>query len=151
MPLSPSGKLDRRALPPPVRQDSPRQYIAPRTPHEQLVVQVWSEVLGVERVSIDDNFFHLGGHSLLATQVLSRIRQVYPVNLPLRSLFEEPTVENLAQLIVAAQNGRAFGRADRAGDLFVSTSNKINAEELVDKLDQLSDDDVETLLQQALA
>jgi amino acid adenylation domain-containing protein len=150
MPLSPSGKLDRRALPPPVRQESPRQYIAPRTPHEKLVAQVWSEVLGVERVSIDDNFFHLGGHSLLATQVLSRLRQVYPVNLPLRSLFEEPTVENLARLIVTAQNGRTLGRTDRAGDLIASASN-VNAEELAVNLDQLSDDDVEVLLQQALA
>src|SRR5262249_19086777 len=94
LPLSPNGKLDRRALPAPdrARPELDEAYVAPRTPVEQRLADLWAEVLGVERVGVQDNFFELGGHSLLATQVISRMRKSLEVELPLRALFEAPTV-----------------------------------------------------------
>ncbi|MBN3950378.1 MAG: amino acid adenylation domain-containing protein [Nostoc sp. NMS7] len=99
MPLTPSGKVDRRALPTPedFRPDVEAEYVAPRTIVEEALAGIWSEVLKIEQVGIHDNFFELGGHSLLATQVISRLRQSFQVELPLRSLFEAPTVASLAE------------------------------------------------------
>ena len=82
-----------------------REYVGPRTPVEELVAQVWREVLHVERVGVTDNFFALGGHSLLATQVISRLRSALTVDVALRSLFEQPTVAGLAQCVEAALRG----------------------------------------------
>lgn len=111
MPLTPSGKINRRALPEP--DESARAvaqaFVAPRTAVESIVAKVWSEILGVARVGIHDNFFDLGGHSLLATQVISRLKSSFKNNLPLRTLFESPTVAELAAEIVRleAQPGQA--------------------------------------------
>ena len=104
LPLTPNGKVDRRALPSPdiSQQRGTDAYVAPRTPIEELTASIWQQVLGLEQVSIHDNFFELGGHSLLATQVVSRLRQTFSVELPLRALFESPTVEALAERISAA-------------------------------------------------
>jgi amino acid adenylation domain-containing protein len=102
LPLNPSGKIDRSALPVPVLHVE-EEYVAPRTPVEQAVASIWSEVLGVEKVGIEDNFFSLGGHSLLATRIVSRIRQTFSVELPLRELFESPTVASVAESIEVAQ------------------------------------------------
>ena len=101
MPLTPNGKVDRTALPLPdvSRPDLQVRFVAPRTPTEQRLAALWAEVLGLERVGMRDNFFALGGHSLLATQVVSRIRQQLGIELPLRDLFEEPTIANLAAII----------------------------------------------------
>ncbi len=101
MPLTPNGKVDRRALPEPdaSRTSQENAYVAPRTPVEELITSIWQHVLGLEQVGIHDNFFELGGHSLLATQVVSRLRQTFSVELPLRALFEAPTVEGLAERI----------------------------------------------------
>ncbi|MGB9179573.1 MAG: amino acid adenylation domain-containing protein [Pyrinomonadaceae bacterium] len=103
-PLSPSGKVDRRALPAPElsRPTSEQAYVAPRTPTEEVLVAVWSEVLGLEQVGAYDNFFELGGHSLLATQVISRIREVFQIEFPLRSFFEAPTLAELAESLESA-------------------------------------------------
>ncbi|HYW07111.1 MAG TPA: amino acid adenylation domain-containing protein, partial [Longimicrobium sp.] len=98
LPLGPSGKTDRRALPAPPTE-SGAEYRAPGTEVEAALVEAWSEVLGVERVGIDDDFFDLGGHSLLATRVLSRVRQRLGVDLPVRALFQHPTVAALAGAI----------------------------------------------------
>jgi len=78
-----------------------RQYVEPRTETERTIAEVWREVLKVSRVGVHDNFFDLGGHSLLATQVISRLREAFKVDLPLRALFEAPTTEGLSRLIDA--------------------------------------------------
>ncbi|BAY60048.1 amino acid adenylation domain-containing protein [Calothrix brevissima NIES-22] len=101
LPLTPNGKVDRRSLPVPevTIWESESEYIAPRTVVEEVLAAIWSEILGLEKVGINDNFFALGGHSLLATQVISRLREAFQVELPLRSLFAAPTVAELAEEI----------------------------------------------------
>ncbi|HEX3249420.1 MAG TPA: amino acid adenylation domain-containing protein [Pyrinomonadaceae bacterium] len=106
MPLTPNGKVDRRALPEP---DQDRvtlgiEYAAPRTGIEEILVNIWTEVLAVKQVGIHDNFFELGGHSLLATQVVSRVRRAFSIELPLRALFEAPTVMGLALRVESAMH-----------------------------------------------
>jgi amino acid adenylation domain-containing protein/FkbM family methyltransferase len=102
IPLTPNGKVDRRAL---AARDEPRgattqtALVAPRTPTERAIAEIWAQVLNLRQLGIDDDFFHLGGHSLLATQVMSRVRRALGVDLPLRRLFEKPTVAGLAALV----------------------------------------------------
>jgi acyl carrier protein len=99
LPLTPNGKVDRQALPAPNGEiDRSREYVAPRTETEQILANIWQELLLVERVSIHDNFFELGGHSLLATSFIFRIRQTFAIDLPLRHLFEAPTIATLSPL-----------------------------------------------------
>ena len=102
LPLLPNGKLDRRALPLPQEGESSK-YLAPRTPVEESLCGIWAEVLERKQISVKDNFFEIGGHSLLATQVVSRIRSVFRLALPLRVLFERPSVESLAIEITLRQ------------------------------------------------
>jgi non-ribosomal peptide synthetase component F len=103
-PVTPNGKLDRRALPAPADEAYARRgYEAPVGETEQALAGIWSAVLGMERVGRGDNFFELGGHSLLAVQVISRVRQVLEVEVPLRAVFERPRLSELAQHVVAAQ------------------------------------------------
>ncbi len=129
MPLTPSGKLSRRELPAPVwERDAGEEYVAPSTPLEEQLAGIFSEVLAVERVGVNDNFFSMGGHSLLATQVVARIRENLQVELPLRSIFSAPTVSGLAALIE-----ETAGRQQRA-------------QELLANIDELSDEEVERLL-----
>src|SRR5882724_8750712 len=98
LPLSPNGKVDRRRLPAPavMRPETGESLVAPRNPTEAGLVEIWRELLGIERIGVDDDFFALGGHSLLATQAVSRVRQVFGVDLPLRTFFEGPTVAAVA-------------------------------------------------------
>jgi amino acid adenylation domain-containing protein/FkbH-like protein len=104
LPLTTNGKLDRKALPAPEQGGTAADsYVAPRTPVEEVLAGVWAEVLRVERVGADDNFFDLGGHSLLATQLLSRIREAFAVEVSLKSLFESPTVAGVAVCVEAAR------------------------------------------------
>jgi len=106
LPLTPNGKVDRRALPELDQSHSKLEaaaYVAPRTPVEEVLAGIWVRVLGVERVGMGENFFELGGHSLLATQVISQVREVFSIELPLRRLFETPTVAGLAEGIEIAQ------------------------------------------------
>jgi acyl carrier protein len=99
LPLNANGKIDRQALPEPEQLTAARAYVAPRTATEKAIAEIWAEVLRrkPDQISVDDNFFDLGGHSLLATQVISRIRRALSIELPLRTLFESPTVAALAQ------------------------------------------------------
>ncbi|HEY0553140.1 MAG TPA: amino acid adenylation domain-containing protein, partial [Thermoanaerobaculia bacterium] len=110
-PLTPSGKVDRRALPAPEASAAAEGYSAPQGPVEELLAGIWAEVLRVERVGARDNFFALGGHSLLATQVVSRVRVALSVELPLQRLFEAPTVSALARAVEAARQASAGAEA----------------------------------------
>jgi acyl carrier protein len=98
LPLTPSGKIDRQALPA-VGMGTERVYVPPRTDIEAEVAAICAQLLGIERVGAEDNFFDLGGHSLLATQLMARVRDRWQVELPLRALFESPTVAGLAKRI----------------------------------------------------
>ena len=101
LPLTPNGKVDRKALPAPdVETLHDDAYVAPRTPIEQGLAEMWSEVLHVERIGVHDSFFELGGHSLVATQVMSRIRNTFQIDLPLRALFEAPSVAALSERVL---------------------------------------------------
>jgi len=99
LPLTPNRKVDRQSLPDPVQRDARETFVAPRTPAEAAVAAIWREFFRTDQVGIDDNFFELGGHSLQATQVVSRLRDLFRVELPLRRLFERPTVAGLARCI----------------------------------------------------
>jgi len=104
LPLSPNGKIDHKSLPAPdLNRDGLEQaYVAPLSPTEEILAGIWAEVLKLDRVGVRDNFFDLGGHSLLATQVVSRMRKVFQSELPLRHLFEFPTIAELAAVISAS-------------------------------------------------
>jgi acyl carrier protein len=97
-PLTPNGKIDRKALPAP-DQGSTQTYTPPRNETEQALVTIWEALLGIDQAGVLDDFFGLGGHSLLATQLISRIRDQLNVNLPLNSLFDNPTIAGLAEAV----------------------------------------------------
>ncbi|ASS75351.1 hypothetical protein CIG75_10345 [Tumebacillus algifaecis] len=100
LPLTPSGKVDRKALPQPADfVSAERAYVAPRTETETMLTQLWSSVLRVDRIGMHDNFFELGGHSLLATQAVALMQEKMRIDLPLRALFEHPTVAEFAAWI----------------------------------------------------
>ncbi|HEX9935942.1 MAG TPA: amino acid adenylation domain-containing protein, partial [Longimicrobium sp.] len=106
LPLTRHGKVDRRALPEPAATDlAGAGYLAPRTPTEELLAAVWAELLGAARVGVDDGFFELGGHSLLATRVASRVRDTLGVELPVRAVFEHPTLGALAAEVDGLRRG----------------------------------------------
>jgi len=128
LPLLPNGKLDRRALPRPELRavDPTASFRAPRTPVEDILAGIFAEVLRVDRVSVDQNFFELGGHSLLATQLTARVRRDLAIDLPVRSIFDEPTVDGLSRTALAlmARGGERRApplvRAPRDGALRLS-------------------------------
>ncbi|MBL4982568.1 non-ribosomal peptide synthetase [Pseudomonas fluorescens] len=126
MPLSPSGKLDRRALPEPVWQT--REHVDPHTPLQLQIAAIWREVLGLPRIGLRDDFFALGGHSLLATQIISRTRQACDVELPLRTLFEASELGDFAEQVgliqAAGQRNQqtAIAKADRSQPVPLSYS-----------------------------
>ncbi|WP_224242634.1 non-ribosomal peptide synthetase [Hyalangium gracile] len=141
LPLTPNGKVDRRALPAPddSRPGLAGAYVAPRTPLEQDIADIWTDVLGVERVGIHDNFFELGGHSLIATRIVSRIGERRGLECPLWMLFEAPTVAGLAVRLSQLENERRD-----IPDEPIPTQDRSAAADLA--LDELSDAEVAALL-----
>jgi amino acid adenylation domain-containing protein len=135
MPLSETGKIDRESLPAP-EQSRPaleQSYAAPTTALEKILAGIFGEVLKIARVGVCDNFFELGGHSLLATRVVSKVRQIFAIELPVRKLFEGPTVSGLASVIL--ENERA--RIERTAELLCEIST-------------MSDDAVAAMLEEPL-
>jgi amino acid adenylation domain-containing protein len=130
LPLTPNGKLDRSALPAPdeTRSGLPSNFVAPRNLVEKALTDIWANFLKVDAVGVHDNFFDLGGHSLLATQVVSRMRKEFQQEIPLRSLFESPTVAELAEKIEGAKSSEA--------------------ERLLREIEGLSEEDARQLLEQ---
>ncbi|MEH1017435.1 amino acid adenylation domain-containing protein [Micromonospora sp. CPCC 206060] len=115
LPLTSSGKVDRQRLPEPAAVGSAADgpsFVAPRTPTEQAVAEVWTEVLGIDRCGIHDDFFDLGGHSLLATQVIALLHERFPVDLPVSAVFEAPTVAELAAVLQRAVEERVAGMSE---------------------------------------
>jgi acyl-coenzyme A synthetase/AMP-(fatty) acid ligase/acyl carrier protein len=131
LPLMPNGKVDRNALPPPGdgRTALQTHFVAPRTPLEKDLADIWSEILGVRQIGVDDDFFRLGGHSLLAMRVVSRVRSALQIELPLRMLFESPTVGRLARSI---QEQKAI-MSEESIALVASEGNEPEMEELSDE------------------
>ncbi len=120
LPLNNNGKVDRAALPDPdtFQPEMSESFVAPRTATEKRLASIWAEVLEVEKVGVNDNFFELGGHSLLATQVISRIREVFEIELPLRALFQSPTVAGLAadvEFVTGDEQRTSVPRIRKAG------------------------------------
>jgi amino acid adenylation domain-containing protein len=134
LPLMPNGKVDRGALPAPEqdRPDLDRPYLAPRDELEEEIAAIWSSVLGLERIGVQDDFFALGGHSLLATRIIARIRGAIGAPLPLHILFEHPTVEGLANAV--REERRRSEESELAG--------------LLTELEALSDEEAQDLLKE---
>jgi SAM-dependent methyltransferase/acyl carrier protein len=147
VPLTANGKIDRLAisrLAVTKRRLAGTTFQAPTTPVETALAEIWAEVLRVERVGISDNFFEIGGHSLLATQVISRIRERLGADLPLRSVFESPTVSELAQGLDQRP------RSHSAAELPIVKSAGIKPVVLPENLDQLSEAELDSLLYEVL-
>jgi len=102
LPLTPNGKVDRAKLPAPDWTQAAATHVPPRTPTEETLAAIWQSVLGMTQVGVHDNFFALGGHSLLATRVISRVQQSFQIAIPLRAIFEAPTVAGLAAAVEEA-------------------------------------------------
>jgi amino acid adenylation domain-containing protein len=132
LPLTANGKVDYRALPDPLSNGTAaaKPYVAPRDAVEEKLVAIWTEVLAIERVSLTDDFFDLGGHSLMATQVVSRIRGALGIQLPLRTIFESPTVAGLAEAI-------RQHKEEQKGE---------EVDQILAELEGLSDEEVQRLL-----
>ncbi|MEG4197139.1 amino acid adenylation domain-containing protein [Microcoleus sp. Pol12A5] len=113
LPVTANGKVDRLALPAPqpIKLEWAGGYVAPQTSIEEVLVKIWAEVLGIKRVGIRDNFFELGGHSLLATQLVSRVRDAFGVELPLRRVFEAPTIAELSKIVESLKDKNAKSEA----------------------------------------
>ncbi len=146
IPLTPNGKIDRKALPAPEQDRSQlsKKYEAPRNENEEKLVQIVSELLHVEKVGIHDNFFELGGHSLLATQFVSKIRETFALELPLRKIFQAPTVVAIAEALLGPDARQAdddepqIEALERSGDE--------DLESLLGELEGLSDEEVQAML-----
>jgi len=147
MPLLPSGKLDRRALPEPATGGAavPRAHIEPRNEVERQLATIWSELLDVKEFGVTDNFFDLGGDSLLAMQVLARIRRAFQVEVSVRSLFDGPSIDALGK---AVEGARASGAVPRVQQIVPRPRPATGVDLLSAELSKLSPEQIEILLQQ---
>jgi acyl carrier protein len=149
LPLTPNGKVDRKALPAPEgRPEGSGEYVAPRTETERALARIWAGMLGLERVGVEDNFFELGGHSLLATQVILEVRKEFGVDIPLRHVFETPTVAYFAGLV---ERGRAAGQDAPVAEIQARPRRGRSVDALVAKLDRLSPEELKELLREKRA
>ncbi len=130
LPLTPNGKVDRKALPAP-ETGAAAERVPPSTPEQHELAGLWREVLGVAEVGVDESFFDLGGHSLTGAQLLARIQRQFGVELPLKTLFEAPTIAGLAEVIAARQLEALGGEEGMA---------------LLADLESLSEDEIQALL-----
>jgi acyl carrier protein len=130
LPLTPSGKINRQGLPA-ADYAAEESFVAPRSPVEEGLAAIWAEVLGLERIGVRDDFFELGGHSLAVSQIISRIDERFNLQLPLKSLFDAPTVEEMAVLVAEFQAKKAGAE---------------NLESMLAELESLSDEEAEKLV-----
>jgi amino acid adenylation domain-containing protein len=143
LPRTATGQLDVAALPSPETERPPLEqtFVAPTTVVEKELVHIWSQVFGLAKIGIRDNFFHLGGHSLLATQVISRARDSFQVELPVRRLFESPNIEGLAKFIETSREGQTDA---------VLRAIRTPRADILNRLDELSEAEVDSLLHEML-
>jgi acyl carrier protein len=141
LPLTPNGKLDRKALPAPELASAEERYVAPRNPVEEGLAGIWAEVLRLERVGVEESFFQVGGHSLLATQVVWGIRERFGVELPLRALFEGPTVAELARVVAERVSVAPAGPVPEP-----APGTEASPHHLLAVLDELSEEELDRLL-----
>jgi amino acid adenylation domain-containing protein len=148
LPKTPNGKIDRKALPAPdlSRPALNGAFVAPRTSEEAAIAAIWREVLGVERIGVHDNFFELGGHSLKATQVMARVQDLFGIELPLHTLFEEPTVARLAQVAEHAQSPMYEPANDKIESI---PRGDDSLEQLLADFERMSDEDLLAMLETA--
>jgi acyl carrier protein len=142
LPVTPNGKLDRKALPAPAYAAGADRYVAPRTPVEEVLAEIWAEVLRLERVGVEESFFDLGGHSLLATRVVSRVRERLAVEMELRALFEHRTVGELARVLEAS--GAVVVQAGPEPEPAPGT--EASPHHLLSVIDELSEEELDRLL-----
>ena len=110
LPLTPNGKIDRKALPEPSELErNEKRYVAPRNQDEEILARIWSDVLKLEAVGIEENFFDLGGHSLLAIQVIARVRDSFKLDLPMAAFFEAPTIGGMAVALGRCREAKGTG------------------------------------------
>ncbi|WP_425339179.1 phosphopantetheine-binding protein [Azorhizobium doebereinerae] len=139
MPQTPTGKLDRKALPPIVDGGDRQAFAPPETPLQEMLAAVWADILGRSRIGIFDNFFDLGGHSLLATRVVSLLRGRLGLDVALMMVFERPTIADLAAALEDAAPGRPLPAPDRP-----------MAAGSADRFDDVSDDQLDLVLARLL-
>jgi amino acid adenylation domain-containing protein len=139
LPLTPNGKLDRRALPAPqIRPEEMGEYVAPRTELERTLADIWAQILRVDQVGIQDNFFELGGHSLLATRVAVRIRSSLSIEMPMRMLFEFPTIGQLSAQLDSIRKAHLLSKIACGGN---------EIERLLEKVTLMPESEVHELVQ----
>jgi len=133
LPLTPNGKIDRQALPFPDDRRSEKEngFVAPRTPTEKMLAEIWTKLLGKEHLSVDDDFFDVGGHSLLATQLVTRIRASFSVDLTLRDFLKSSTIASLAEVVEES---------------ILAQSSEARVSEMLDLLEELGDDEARNML-----
>ena len=147
LPLTLNGKVDRRALPAPnsSRTEWEETFVAPRTPTEQVISDIWSQVLGLKQIGVNDNFFEFGGHSLLASQIITQIQNLFQVDISVNTFFQNLTIASLSLTVTQKQ-----GEKKTHGTHRIPRINQVNPEQILAQLDKLSDEEVDSLLNEML-